>query len=150
MVCAAGLFFGGLLSSQETGPETASSPASVDDLFTGGQDIVVPVQNEEEAPDHTADFTTGPKLRFSGSITATGGVAIGYTQWPDFQDPLNYYDGSAGATATTTLVMNAQPSQVLSVYGDISTSLGTEPSDDSDLDLSWLSQRDSMEWLPLP
>jgi len=101
--------------------------SDVDNLFSDSQDIVTQ-ENANNSSDLTTAFTNAPKLQFSGSFSATGGLGIGYTQWPDFAEPLKYYDGSAGATATTTLIMKAQPSSNLSIYGDISTTLDTTSS----------------------
>jgi hypothetical protein len=99
--------------------------SDVDNLFSDSKDIVTQENANNNHSDLTTAFTNAPKLQFSGSFSATGGLGIGYTQWPDLSEPLKYYDGSAGATATTTLVMKAQPSSALSVYGDVSTSLDT-------------------------
>ncbi|MFQ3547484.1 MAG: hypothetical protein SNJ56_04030 [Termitinemataceae bacterium] len=99
--------------------------AGVDDLFSSEQDIAAPLDQAQNAVDHTAAFTTGPKLQFSGSISVEGGLGAGYTQWPQLSEPVRYLDGTVGAKASTTLVMNAKPSSVLSVYGDISTSVDT-------------------------
>lgn len=99
--------------------------SDVDNLFSDSKDIVTQENANNNSSDLTTAFTNAPKLQFSGSFSATGGLGIGYTQWPDLSEPLKYYDGSAGATAATTLVMKAQPSSALSVYGDVSTSLDT-------------------------
>jgi len=107
--------------------QDTNQDVNVDELFSESQDIISESHSENKTAeaDLTESFTRGPSLQFSGSFSATGGLGIGYTQWPDLQEPLKYYDGSAGAKASTTLVMRAQPSSALSIYGDVSTSLDT-------------------------
>lgn len=131
------IFFFALLSlfylvfAQETKAENNNDIDQIDELFSGKQDVIAPENPSGVTIDHTAVFTEKPKLHFSGSISSTAALAVGYTQWPDPNNLLLYYDGSAGATATTTLVMNAQPSTALSVYGSVSSTLDTSGS------LSW-------------
>ncbi|MEW6564166.1 MAG: hypothetical protein ACOZCE_07880 [Spirochaetota bacterium] len=105
----------------------AQSAASdeLDGLFATEQDMGKPAQDTQTSSDHTAQYTERQPLELSGSLSATGGIAIGYTQWPELDEPLKYYDGSAGGTAQTTLVFRAKPSSVLSLYGDVSSSLDT-------------------------
>ncbi|HRS03998.1 MAG TPA: hypothetical protein P5336_06530, partial [Treponema sp.] len=92
--------------------QEADQDVNVDELFSESQDIISENHSENKTAeaDLTNAFTRGPSLQFSGSFSATAGLGVGYTQWPDLNAPLKYYDGSAGAKASTTLVMRAQPS----------------------------------------
>jgi hypothetical protein len=107
--------------------QDANQDVNVDKLFSESQDIISEnhSDNKTAESDLTNAFTRGPSLQFSGSFSTTAGLGVGYTQWPDLKEPFKYYDGSAGAKASTTLIMRAQPSSYLSIYGDVSTSLET-------------------------
>jgi len=107
--------------------QEADQDVNVDELFSESQDIISEnhSDNKTAESDLTNAFTRGPSLQFSGSFSTTAGLGVGYTQWPDLKEPFKYYDGSAGAKASTTLIMRAQPSSYLSIYGDVSTSLET-------------------------
>ncbi|WP_304224317.1 hypothetical protein [Gracilinema caldarium] len=124
------LFFS-VLFAQDLPSEPSANSSQIDELFSDTQDIINSDESSVTSIDHTTVFTEKPKLQFSGSISATVGVSIGYTQWPDPNNLLAYYDGAAGGTATTTLVMQAQPSSILAVYGNVASSVDTSET------LSW-------------
>lgn len=113
------------LAAQDSASDVNGHTDGLDGLFATEQDIVKPEQSTQTSSDLTARYMEGQRLELSGSLSATGGIAIGYTQWPELDEPLKYYDGSAGGTAQTTLVFRAKPSSVLSLYGDVSSSLDT-------------------------
>jgi len=101
-------------------PLFAQEEENLDDLFS---DPVADTVVVETQTDHLAQYVTDDTIRFSGTFNAEGGIAAGWTSWPDFSDLSLYFDGTIGLTSTASLYFDARPDPDFRLYGYVTTSM---------------------------
>jgi len=101
-------------------PLCAQEEENLDDLFS---DPVADTVIVETQTDHLAQYVTDDAIQFSGAFIAEGGMAAGWTSWPDFSDLSQYFDGTIGLTSTASLSFDARPDPVFRLYGTVTTSM---------------------------
>jgi len=101
-------------------PLCAQEAENLDDLFSDPVEDIVVVETET---DHLAQYVTDDTIRFSGSFSAQGGMAAGWTSWPDLTNPALNFDGTIGLTSTASLYFDARPDPDFRLYGYVTTSM---------------------------
>lgn len=117
-----------LLAASRIFAQEAAEEPSLDDLFIDApEDVAAPA-----APvDHTLAFTTAEKIKLSGSFSAEGGVALGWTKWPDLYDPETHLVGTVGGKATNAMSFDARPDEYLRVFSSLQYTLDPAETGDS-------------------
>ncbi len=101
-------------------PVSAQEEENLDDLF---DDPVMDTVVEDPETDHLSQFVSADKVVITGSFSATGGGAAGWTDWPDFADLSAGFDGTIGLSSGATLVLDARPDPDFHLHGTMSTSI---------------------------
>lgn len=131
-----------LLAAFRVFAQEAAEEPSLDDLFMDApEDVAAPAApgTEAAAVDHTLAFTTAEKIKLSGSFSAEGGVALGWTKWPELSDPETHLVGTVGGKATNTLSFDARPDEYLRIFSSFKYTLDPAENDDfswSDLNIA--------------
>ncbi|OHD26343.1 MAG: hypothetical protein A2Y38_00145 [Spirochaetes bacterium GWB1_59_5] len=98
----------------------AQEEGSLDELFSDPVEDTILV---ETGTDHLSQYVTEQGIKLSGSFSAEGGVAAGWTSWPVLSDPSAGFDGTIGLTSTVTLAFDARPDPDFRLYGTVTTSM---------------------------
>lgn len=100
----------------------------LNDLFEAPPEDLVEAPLTTEPPiDHTAAFMVADTTTWSGSFTATGGIGLGWSDFPSMGTAPDRLDGSMLAESSLSAAFDVRPDPVLRVHSGFSVSL--EPSD---------------------
>jgi len=107
------------LFAQDSGAESGGDDLeNLDDLFSEPEsDIII----EEPETDHREQFEIADKVKFSGTFSATGVVAAGWSNWNFINDISDGFDASAGLKSSLKLSFDARPTSEFRVFGSVST-----------------------------
>lgn len=116
------VFFCGLLAAATLFAQEEGT--NLDSLFEDpAEDVIKTAPEDENQVDHTAAFNVADKAAISGNFTATGGVGLGWIDFPDVRRPVDGLDGSYVAQSTVSAAFDARPDPDLRVHGGFSVSL---------------------------
>lgn len=90
----------------------------LDGLFQDPQgDLNQDVQNDEAQVDHTLTFTEESSLDFSGKLSFSGGLGVGWAQWEDLAGGAGTLIAAPAANATLQTTLDWRPNPAARFYG---------------------------------